>query len=156
MVRPAPFVRARMKRIPVVVQVSQQPGQAADQGCSGDERPATDRLAPGPDKPAERWKRDDRNLRARPQPAAERESKHEVVALSRCLAEAEDREQDDEAEDELRAVEPVRAGGLPGEVRRPDPEEDRSENTSRVTQEASTDPQNEEGGEHPQRKRDGP
>ena len=74
-----------MKRIPVVSQVSEQPGQRADDGGRHGDRPPANCESPPPDEPAERRKGDDRDLRARPEPEAQAEAEQDEVATSDVL-----------------------------------------------------------------------
>jgi hypothetical protein len=148
--RPRALVRARVERVPVVAQVAEQPRQAAHEARSEDVGQAPDDLAPRPDEPAERRQRDDRDLRARPEAAPEREPEQDEVAARHTLREAQHEEECCKTEEELAPVEAVRTRRLPDEVRRPDPEEEGGEHGALLVEHAQADPPDEQRGRGPQ------
>ena len=142
--RPGALVLPGVERVPVVAQVAEQPRQSADDRGGDDERHSAQHLAPAPDEPAERRQRDDRDLRARPEAAAEGEPEQHEIAARHALGEAQDEQQDREAEEELGSVEAVRAGRLPVEVRGPDPEQHRGQYGSLLVEHPQADPPDED------------
>src|SRR3954447_20211581 len=152
---PAALVRAGMKRVPVVPRVGDEPRQPADYACGDDDGDAAQALASRGDEPAERGQRDDRDLRARPDAAAECEPEQHEVAARDALGQPKDEEQDCEAEDELRPVEAVRACRLPDEIRRPEPEEERRVDGAPRVEHAEADTPYEEAGDPPEHADDG-
>ncbi len=149
-----PSFAAGMERVPVVAQVSEQPRQRADERRGQrrtSSRAATSRRRQTSQPSAGSATIATCGLDQRPQPRREAEQ-HEVAARH-ALGEPQHEQQDREAEEELRSVEAVRAGRLPVEVRRPDPEERRREHRAPLVEHAQADAPDEDGRGRPEQRR---